>query len=145
MLIKLKHELIINSYKTIDGRGANVHITGNGCLTLQYVSHVIIHNIHIHNCKPSGNTLIASSPTHVGFRGKSDGDGISITGSISISFNLNPKINFKKRKMTKLALCRIAEDMDRSLRVELLYGRASGCDIGLDGDNSVEQLLFTSQ
>ncbi|KAK1570735.1 hypothetical protein Q3G72_006378 [Acer saccharum] len=84
MLIKLKHELIINSYKTIDGRGANVDITGNGCLTLQYVSHVIIHNIHIHHCKPSGNTLIASSPTHVGFRGKSDGDGISISGSQKI-------------------------------------------------------------
>ncbi|KAI9156295.1 hypothetical protein LWI28_003995 [Acer negundo] len=84
MLIKLKHELIINSYKTIDGRGANIDITGNGCLTLQYVSHVIIHNIHVHHCKPSGNTLIASSPTHVGFRGKSDGDGISISGSQKI-------------------------------------------------------------
>lgn len=81
MTIKLKHELIFNSYKTVDGRGANVHITGNGCLTLQYVSHIIIHNIHIHNCKPSGNTIIAASPTHVGFRGRSDGDGISIFGS----------------------------------------------------------------
>ncbi|GAV67646.1 Pec_lyase_C domain-containing protein [Cephalotus follicularis] len=84
MLIKLKHELIINSYKTIDGRGANIHITGNGCLTIQYVSHVIIHNIHVHNCKPSGNTYIASSPTHVGFRGRSDGDGISIFGAQKI-------------------------------------------------------------
>ncbi|KAG8645287.1 probable pectate lyase 13 [Manihot esculenta] len=84
MAIKLRHELIFNSYKTIDGRGANVHITGNGCLTLQYVSHIIIHNIHIHNCKPSGNTNIASSPTHVGRRGRSDGDGISIFGSQKI-------------------------------------------------------------
>ncbi|EEF28369.1 probable pectate lyase 13 [Ricinus communis] len=84
MTIKLKHELIFNSYKTIDGRGANVHITGNGCLTLQYVSHIIIHNIHIHHCKPSGNTNIAASPTHVGYRGRSDGDGISIFGSQKI-------------------------------------------------------------
>ncbi|KAF2295484.1 hypothetical protein GH714_033022 [Hevea brasiliensis] len=84
MTIKLKHELIFNSYKTIDGRGANVHITGNGCITLQYVSHIIIHNIHVHNCKPSGNTNIASSPTHVGYRGRSDGDGISIFGSQKI-------------------------------------------------------------
>lgn len=61
MLIKLKHELIINSYKTIDGRGANVEITGNGCLTLQYVSHVIIHDIHIHHCKPSGNISVFCS------------------------------------------------------------------------------------
>ncbi|XP_050210369.1 probable pectate lyase 13 [Mercurialis annua] len=84
MTIKLKHELIFNSYKTVDGRGANVHIMGNGCLTLQYVSHIIIHNIHIHHCKPSGNTNIASSPTHVGRRGRSDGDGISIFGSQKI-------------------------------------------------------------
>ncbi|XP_044460824.1 probable pectate lyase 13 [Mangifera indica] len=84
MLIRLKHELIINNYKTIDGRGAIVHITGNGCLTIQYVSHVIVHNIHIHHCKPSGNTMIASSPTHVGYRGRSDGDGISITGAHKI-------------------------------------------------------------
>ncbi|XP_065871388.1 probable pectate lyase 13 [Euphorbia lathyris] len=84
MTIKLKHELIFNSYKTIDGRGASVHITGNGCLTLQYVSHIIIHNIHVHNCKPSGNTNIASSPTHVGHRGVSDGDGISLFGAQKI-------------------------------------------------------------
>ncbi|XWS75635.1 hypothetical protein CRYUN_Cryun01aG0107900 [Craigia yunnanensis] len=35
MVIKLKHELIFNSYKTVDGCGANVHVIGNGCLTLQ--------------------------------------------------------------------------------------------------------------
>ncbi|KAG9145358.1 hypothetical protein Leryth_008294 [Lithospermum erythrorhizon] len=84
MVIKLKHELIVNSHKTIDGRGANVGITGNGCITLQYVSNVIIHNIHVYECKPSGNTVIRASPTHVGYRSKSDGDGISIFGSRSI-------------------------------------------------------------
>lgn len=84
MFIKLKHELIVNSYKTIDGRGAKVHITGNGCITLQYISNVIIHNIHIYDCQPSGNTDIRSSPTHVGHRGRSDGDGISIFGSRNI-------------------------------------------------------------
>ncbi|KAI4346476.1 hypothetical protein L6164_007369 [Bauhinia variegata] len=84
MTITLKHELMFNSYKTVDGRGANVHITGHGCITLQYVSNIIIHNIHIHHCKPSGNTNIRSSPTHVGWRGKSDGDGISIFGSRKI-------------------------------------------------------------
>ncbi|KAF5467032.1 hypothetical protein F2P56_016900 [Juglans regia] len=78
MGIKLKHELIVNSYKTIDGRGVIVHIVGNGCITLQYVSNVIIHNVHIHHCKPSGNANIRSSPTHAGWRGRSDGDGISI-------------------------------------------------------------------
>ncbi|KVI06879.1 AmbAllergen [Cynara cardunculus var. scolymus] len=84
MLIKLKHELIVNSYKTIDGRGVNVAITGGGCITLQYVTNVIIHNIRIYDCKPSGNADIRSSPTHVGRRGLSDGDGISISGSRNI-------------------------------------------------------------
>ncbi|CAJ1977573.1 unnamed protein product [Sphenostylis stenocarpa] len=78
MTINLKHELIFNSFKTVDGRGANVHVTGHGCITLQYISDVIIHNIHVHHCTPSGNTNIRASPTHVGWRGRSDGDGISI-------------------------------------------------------------------
>ncbi|KAA0063799.1 putative pectate lyase 12 [Cucumis melo var. makuwa] len=84
MLIKLSQELIFNSYKTLDGRGANVHIVGGGCITLQYISNVIIHNIHIHHCYPSGNTMVRSSPTHYGYRTKSDGDGISIFGSKDI-------------------------------------------------------------
>ncbi|KAL8518069.1 hypothetical protein ACS0TY_009380 [Phlomoides rotata] len=84
MMIKLKHELIVNNFKTIDGRGANVHITGSGCITLQYVHNVIIHNVHIYNCVPSGNTIVRSSPTHAGWRGRSDGDGISIFSSRDI-------------------------------------------------------------
>ncbi|KAL9426823.1 hypothetical protein AB3S75_033578 [Citrus x aurantiifolia] len=84
MLIKLSQELIFNSYKTLDGRGANVHITGGGCITLQYISNVIIHNIHIHHCVESGNANVRSSPTHYGYRTKSDGDGISIFGSKDI-------------------------------------------------------------
>ncbi|XP_057534475.1 probable pectate lyase 12 [Amaranthus tricolor] len=81
MIIHLSEELIFNSYKTIDGRGADVHITGGGCITLQFISNVIIHNIHIHHCYQSGNTMVRSSPTHYGLRGLSDGDGISIFGS----------------------------------------------------------------
>ncbi|KAJ4969845.1 hypothetical protein NE237_002944 [Protea cynaroides] len=81
MLIKLQQELIFNSFKTLDGRGVNVHIVGGGCITLQYVSNIIIHNIHIHHCVPSGETNVRSSPTHYGWRTKSDGDGISIFGS----------------------------------------------------------------
>ncbi|XP_047310434.1 probable pectate lyase 5 [Impatiens glandulifera] len=84
MLIKLKHELIFNSQKTIDGRGAQVVITGGGCITIQYVSNVIIHGIQIRDCYPTGNTLIRSSPTHIGYRSKSDGDGVSIFSSNNI-------------------------------------------------------------
>ncbi|KAI4302315.1 hypothetical protein MLD38_038076 [Melastoma candidum] len=84
MTIQLRHELIMNSYKTIDGRGANIHITGNGCITVQYVSNIIIHNVHVHHCSPSGNAIIRSTPTHAGWRGRSDGDGISIFGASNI-------------------------------------------------------------
>ncbi|OIW06920.1 hypothetical protein TanjilG_18308 [Lupinus angustifolius] len=84
MVINLKHELIFNSYKTVDGRGANVHVTGNGCITLQLITNVIIHNIHVHDCKPSGNTKIRSSPTQVVSRGESDGDGITISSAQKI-------------------------------------------------------------
>ncbi|RWV83466.1 hypothetical protein GW17_00054920, partial [Ensete ventricosum] len=33
MVITLKQELIMNSFKTIDGRGANVHIANGACIT----------------------------------------------------------------------------------------------------------------
>ncbi|KAK9755563.1 hypothetical protein RND81_01G034900 [Saponaria officinalis] len=81
MVIHLSQELIFNSYKTLDGRGADVHITGGGCITLQYINNVIITNIHVHHCYQSGNTMVRSSPTHYGYRTLSDGDGISIFGS----------------------------------------------------------------
>ncbi|KAM1201146.1 hypothetical protein FF1_017451 [Malus domestica] len=40
------------------------------------------HHPHVHHCKPAGNTNIASSPTHVGWRDKSDGDGISLIAAL---------------------------------------------------------------
>ncbi|PHT46357.1 putative pectate lyase 18 [Capsicum baccatum] len=84
MVIRLKQELIMNSFKTIDGRGANVHIAGGPCITIQYVTNIIIHGIHIHDCKQGGNAMVRSSPTHYGWRTISDGDGVSIFGGSHI-------------------------------------------------------------
>ncbi|KAI5590406.1 hypothetical protein POPTR_004G007300v4 [Populus trichocarpa] len=84
MVITLENELMINSYKTIDGRGANVEITGGPCLKIEYVSHVIIHGISIHDCKPGKRGLVRSSPTHVGERRGADGDAIAISASSNI-------------------------------------------------------------
>ncbi|XP_057958540.1 probable pectate lyase 8 [Malania oleifera] len=84
MVITLKEELIMNSFKTIDGRGANVHIANGACLTVQYVSNIIIHGIHIHDCKSTGNAMVRSSPNHYGWRTMADGDGISIFGASHI-------------------------------------------------------------
>ncbi|KAG0485839.1 hypothetical protein HPP92_009918 [Vanilla planifolia] len=79
MVITLKEELIMNSYKTLDGRGASVHIAGGPCITVQYVSHVIIHGLNIHDCK-QGNAYVRDSPGHYGWRTLSDGAGTSIFG-----------------------------------------------------------------
>jgi hypothetical protein len=43
MLIELKEEVIISSFKTLDGRGTNVHIAGRACLTIQFASNIIVH------------------------------------------------------------------------------------------------------
>ncbi|THF95444.1 probable pectate lyase 18 [Camellia sinensis] len=84
MVIQLKEELIMNSFKTIDGRGASVHIAGGPCITIQYVSNIIIHGINIHDCKQGGNAMVRDSPGHYGWRTISDGDGVSIFGGSHI-------------------------------------------------------------
>ncbi|XP_075486525.1 putative pectate lyase 2 [Primulina tabacum] len=84
MVITLKNELMINSYKTIDGRGAKVEIAYGPCITIQHVSHVIIHGIGIHDCKPGKSGIVRDSPTHAGKRRGSDGDGIDLFDSSDI-------------------------------------------------------------
>ncbi|XP_054807155.1 probable pectate lyase 5 isoform X2 [Prosopis cineraria] len=84
MVIKLKQELMMNSFKTIDGRGTNVHIAGGPCITMQFVTNIIIHGINIHDCKRGGNAYVRDSPTHYGWRTVSDGDGVSIFGGSHI-------------------------------------------------------------
>lgn len=78
MVITLKNELMMNSYKTIDGRGAKVEIANGPCITIQGVTNIIIHGISIHDCKPGKSGTVRDSPTHTGRRGGSDGDAISI-------------------------------------------------------------------
>ncbi|KAJ4894432.1 putative pectate lyase 9 [Raphanus sativus] len=73
MVITLKQELIMNSYKTIDARGANVHIANGACITIQGITHVIVHGLHIHDCIRTGNAMVRSSPSHYGMRNMSDG------------------------------------------------------------------------
>lgn len=84
MTIYLQQELILTSFKTIDGRGVDVHITGGAGLTLQRISNVIIHGIHIHDIKVTGPARIMSNVTHVGERGIADGDAITIYTSKQI-------------------------------------------------------------
>ncbi|XP_008456459.2 pectate lyase-like [Cucumis melo] len=81
MIIRLSQELMISSDKTIDARGANVHIAFGAGLTIQFVNNVIIHNLHIHDIISKSGGMIRDSVDHYGFRTQSDGDGISIFGS----------------------------------------------------------------
>ncbi|KAK6913040.1 Pectate lyase, partial [Dillenia turbinata] len=84
MVIKLKQELVMNSFKTIDGRGASVHIAGGPCIKIHYVTNIIIHGVHIHDCKSGGSAMIRDSPHHAGWWVPSDGDGVSIIGGSHI-------------------------------------------------------------
>ncbi|XP_027099313.1 pectate lyase [Coffea arabica] len=81
MVIKLNQELLINSDKTIDGRGVEVHIAYGAGLSIQFVQNVIIHNIKIHHIVPKNGGLVRDSTSHIGLRTRSDGDGLSIFGS----------------------------------------------------------------
>ncbi|KAJ0565990.1 putative pectate lyase [Helianthus annuus] len=93
MVITLKQELIMNSFKTIDARGVNVHIANGACITIQYVTNIIIHGLHIHDCKPTGNAMVRSSPSHYGWRTMADGDAISIFGGSHIWIDHNSLSN----------------------------------------------------
>lgn len=84
MVINLKEELIMNSYKTIDGRGFNIQIADGACITIQNVSNIIIHGVYIHGCAPTGNAIVRDRPDHYGMRGVTDGDGISIFGGTDV-------------------------------------------------------------
>ncbi|KAL4352280.1 hypothetical protein GQ457_06G033710 [Hibiscus cannabinus] len=84
MHIKLSSELMVQSKKTIDGRGVDVHIAYGAGMTLQFVHDVIIHGIHIHHILPSKGGMIRDSMDHYGLRTIGDGDGINIFGSTNI-------------------------------------------------------------
>lgn len=84
MVIRLSEELIMTSDKTIDARGAQVHIVNGAGITMQFVHNVIIHNLHIRDIKPGNGGMIRSSMDHYGFRSRSDGDGLVVFGSTNI-------------------------------------------------------------
>ncbi|GAB4827769.1 hypothetical protein Ancab_034655 [Ancistrocladus abbreviatus] len=84
MNIKLKGELLVTSDKTIDGRGATVHIANGSGISIQFAHNIIIHNIRIHDIVPASGGMIKDTWDHVGLRGADDGDGISIFTSHNI-------------------------------------------------------------
>ncbi|XP_007046218.2 PREDICTED: probable pectate lyase P59 [Theobroma cacao] len=84
MIIKLNQELIMTSDKTIDARGANVHVAYGAGITIQFARNIIIHGLHIHDIVQGSGGMIRDSVDHYGFRTKSDGDGVSLFGATNI-------------------------------------------------------------
>lgn len=87
MVIKLSQELLITSNKTIDARGAKVHIAYGAGISVHFVENVIIHGLHIHDIVSAGGGMIRDSVDHAGLRTESDGDGISVFGSSNLWFD----------------------------------------------------------
>ncbi|XP_010242445.1 PREDICTED: pectate lyase [Nelumbo nucifera] len=95
MIIRLKQELIMTSDKTLDGRGARVHIAYGAGITIQFIKNVIIHNLHFHDIVAREGGMIRDSVNHLGFRTASDGDAISIFGSTNVWIDHNSMSNCK--------------------------------------------------
>uniref|UniRef100_A0ACD5YQ52 Uncharacterized protein n=1 Tax=Avena sativa TaxID=4498 RepID=A0ACD5YQ52_AVESA len=83
MVITTTQELVIQRDKTIDGRGAQVHIIDGGGLTVNQ-HNVIIHNLHVREIKRKDGGDIAVSPNHFTKRTFSDGDGVSIFNATNV-------------------------------------------------------------
>ncbi|KAF8399421.1 hypothetical protein HHK36_015286 [Tetracentron sinense] len=95
MTIRLNEELLMTSHKTIDGRGAHVHIAYGAGITIQFIKNVIIHGLHIHDVNAGTGGTIRDSINHFGYRSASDGDGISIYGSTNVWIDHNSMSNCK--------------------------------------------------
>ena len=63
---------VMNSYKTIDGHSTSSHVTRSGCITIYQKSNIIIHGIHIDDCKSSKNGMVKVLSSHAMFMTQSD-------------------------------------------------------------------------
>ncbi|KZV28633.1 putative pectate lyase 4 [Dorcoceras hygrometricum] len=89
MTIKLAKPLLVGSFTTLDGRGANVHIAGGAGLLLQEVNNVIIHGIHIHDCIAQGAGPVMGPDRKIVQLGPVDGDAIRLVSSSKIWIDHN--------------------------------------------------------
>ncbi|EPS60705.1 hypothetical protein M569_14096, partial [Genlisea aurea] len=89
MNIKLVQPLFVRSHSVIDGRGANVHISGGACLALHQVTDVIVHGLHIHGCKASTPGRVVGPDGRPIQVGRVDGDAIRIVSSSKIWIDHN--------------------------------------------------------
>ena len=72
------------SDKTIDGRGFDIHVAGGAGFMFQFVHNIIIHGLHMYDIVEGSGGMIRSKDNHVGIRGRSDGDAVSIFKSSQV-------------------------------------------------------------
>ncbi|KAK8945919.1 putative pectate lyase 2 [Platanthera guangdongensis] len=89
MRIELQRPLLIDSYKTIDGRGAAVHIVGGAGFLLDKVHDVIIHGLHFHQILTAAPGPVAVPGGKVTNMWGSDGDAIRLISSSKIWIDHN--------------------------------------------------------
>lgn len=78
MRIKLEKPLLISSFTTIDGRGADVDIAGNACLMIYKASNIIIHGIRVHHCRAQPPSTVMGPDSKIISLGQVDGDAIRL-------------------------------------------------------------------
>ncbi|XP_042488178.1 putative pectate lyase 2 [Macadamia integrifolia] len=89
MLIKFQKPLIVGSYITIDGRGANVQIAHGACFLLNGVSNVIIHNLRFHHCHSQAPGSVMGPGAKIVKLQQVDGDAIRLVGSSKVWIDHN--------------------------------------------------------
>ncbi|KAJ9166443.1 hypothetical protein P3X46_021198 [Hevea brasiliensis] len=89
MNIELQKPLLISSFTTLDGRGANVHITGNACLLVYKATDVIIHGLRIHHCKATGPSSVRGPNGEMVTLGQMDGDAIRLVTASKVWIDHN--------------------------------------------------------
>ncbi|XP_024019802.1 probable pectate lyase 9 [Morus notabilis] len=89
MRVTLQKTLLISSFTAIDGRGFNVHIAGNACLMVFQESNIIIHGLHIHDCRPQAPSLVMNPDGKVVPLGQVDGDAIRLVSASKVWIDHN--------------------------------------------------------
>ncbi|OMO78227.1 Pectate lyase/Amb allergen [Corchorus olitorius] len=89
MEITLQRPLLIGSFTAIDGRGANVHITGVGCLFIFEATDIIIHGLRIHNCKSNPQSAVMGPDGKVIRMVQADGDAIRLVNARKVWIDHN--------------------------------------------------------
>ncbi|XP_010253672.1 PREDICTED: putative pectate lyase 2 [Nelumbo nucifera] len=89
MQIKLQKPLLVSSFTTIDGRGANVHIAGGACFLLYGVTNVIIHSLRFHHCRSQAPGPVMGPGSKIVQLGQLDGDAVRLVGSSKIWIDHN--------------------------------------------------------